>query len=376
MKNRFFACLLSAVLLFGMVSCKDDTKNEEPPTTTTAAAVTTTAPEQTTEEPPVIGGNTTETVVKLNGLTTGIHVFGIREEASDSVINCNNPGSGFELAINSKGGNVNVRTRTADPCTFRVFVDGEAWKNANGSEDFTINGVKNIEIPSISEGEHTIRVIRISEQGAGAACFYNATFEGTQKMLSPVENALRVEFVGDNSVLGADVTKAYAYLTAGKLNAAYAVSAFVGQGVVTGTSPVPNAYGKSGSCTDAADIVVIDLGAADLTAGTSAADLTSAYGALLAAVREVNGPVAKIVCLSSANDALHEVVTATCTAAGGEGAGYFAKALTASDAAAVAEELASYLTSIKDLTVETLLLTGAASGYGVEIDYNAGDWIA
>lgn len=377
MKNRIFACLLSAVLLLGMTSCGNDTA-KDPQQGTPASSVTTAAPTaEVTTKLPEIGGASTETVLKLNALTEGIRVLGIRENVTDGMLNCDLPGSGFEFSINSKGGTVNVRTRTSNACTFRVFVDGVAHKNAAGSEEFVINGVKNIEIPNITEGEHTIRVVRVTEAGGVTSSFYNVTFEGTQIPLTADENALTVEFVGDGNLLGDDVTTAYAYLTANKLTTSYGISAYVGQGLMNGSAPVTNSYGKTGNYSKDAEIVVIDLGAVDLAANLSQEDLALALTSFFTTVRTVNSPITKIVCVSAAsNEALTAAMAAACTAAGGENAGFYAKALTETDAAAMADTLAAYITSIKDLAVASSVLQAGSSGYGVEIEYDSNAWIS
>ncbi len=374
MKNRILACLLAAVMLLALASCGDG--SGEAPATSAPDAATTAPQEPATDPIPEIGGNSTETVVKLNSTTEGIRFLGIRENTSDAVINCDNPGSGFEISIKSKGGTVKVRTRTANACSFRVLVDGQVWKNAEGSDTFVVNGVKNIEIPNVTEGDHTVRVVRLSDTSVGAVSFYNATFEGELVKIAD-EQALRVEFVGDGSLLGTDVTKAYAYLTAGKLNAAYAIVAGEGQGLTAGTAPIANSYAKTGDYTKGADVVVLDLGAVDLTSGVAAADLTAAYASFLAAVRAANGPMVKIVCLAdSANADLSAAVTAACETAGGEISGNFVLTYTASTADALAQTLADRINAVKDATIELSVLSGTSSGYGVEIDFNAAEWIS
>ena len=191
------------------------------------------------------------------------------------------------------------------------------------------------------------------------------------------EQTLRVEFVGDSSVVGEDVTKAYPYLTAGKLNAAYAVVAGEGQGLTAGTAPIANSYAKTGNYTEGADVVVLDMGAVDLTSGVTAADLTAAYASFLAAVRAANGPTVKIICLAdSANADLNTAVAAACENAGGEISGNYVLTYTASTADALAQTLADRINAVKDAVIELSVLSGASSGYGVEIDFNATEWIS
>ena len=391
MKKRFLVFLLAALLIASMTAC---TGNDNPETDTTAAEETT-LPEETTapDVAPTPGAASDATVVKLNYGTVDIFTYGIRELEDASMLNCDQVGSGFEIKIDSEGGTVAVRTRTADATAFRVFVDGVGVKTADGSDYFVINGVKNIEF-EVTAGEHTVRVIRVSDAIVGAASFYNITFEGKQMVhADSTEEPLRVEFVGDGITAGeglaesGDVTQAYSYLTAHKLNADYAITAFTGKGLATGATPIATAYSKSGNYDTPADVIVVNVGLEDVALtgddAVTAEDLAKAYEELLKTIRQKNGPTAKVVCVTtSANEVLTAAVTAAVESVGGNAAGYYAKALTASAAklptaaehAAYADELVAYITSIKDNEVVSPELVGSASGYGVEIDYASGEW--
>lgn len=383
--KKVLTALLACLLAVGLCACN----NDEPTTPETTAAT------QSGEENnilPIKPPAKVEETVKLKNGAENVRVFGVREELSDTVLNCNYPGSGFEVKLNCEGSVINVRTSTSDACDFRVWVDGEAWKNADGGDYFTVNGVKNIEIPNVSKGEHTVRVIRASEKGV-TAMFYNVTFEGEQSELSATE-AMTVEFVGDGITAGAklngencDATLGYAYKTAAALGVNYGITASVGQGVLTGTSPIGTSYAKEGNYANKADIIVVNVGAEDFAVtgdgAITAEAFAEAYTALLKNIRTKNGSACKIVCVTTASsEALRTAVANVCQQLGGESAGYFVKALTVSAATlpteaehtAYATELSAYLNSIKDITIEVNSLKDAESGAGEKVDYGTANW--
>ncbi|MBQ7347155.1 MAG: hypothetical protein IJW55_04290 [Clostridia bacterium] len=388
--KKILIFLLAALLTLSLCACGDT--SDDPADT----GETGTKEEITTSGGVIIqpSGNTA-TTVKLNANTEDIKLFGARESASDSVLNCNTPGAGFEIVIDGDGGVVNVRTQTVKTVSFRVWVDGEACKNADGGDYFEVNGVKNIEIPAVTAGKHTIRVIRVSDKSAGTAIFYNISFEGEQETIEESnETPLFIEFIGDGITGGAglggdreDATQAYAYLTANAMNADYAIAAFAGQGLTVGESPIASNYAKDGNYDAKADIVVVNVGAEDFAqTGDNAVDadaFTTAYKNFLKAVRAQNGSSCKIVCVStSSNEALNTAIASACEALGGNQAGYYGKALTASAAtnptaaehAAYATELATYLNSIKDDVISLKTLDRENAGYGEEVDYDSADW--
>lgn len=390
--KKVMTFLLACCLAVGLCSCDDDDNKKENTTTTV-----TEQKEELTTKPPVIitpPAPSNETTVKLKDGAKNVLFLGEREESSDAVLNCNYPGSGFEVKIDCDGGTVNVRTETNDPCDFRVYVDGEAWKNAEGSYYYTINGNRNLEIPNVTEGEHTVRVIRVSDKDAGTAKFYNINFEGEQMELTVAEETPFIEFVGDGITLGAglnagacDAALSYAYLTANALGYDYAITGANGQGLTTGDSPIASSYGKNGDYTRGADIIVVNVGAEDFAKtgddAVTAEAFASAYKSFLKDIRTKNGATCKIVCVvTSANAELRTAVESVCTELGGDGAGYYAKLMIASAAtaptaeehAAYATELTAYINTIKDNEVTLRELIGADSGYGSEIGFGSSEW--
>ena len=181
----------------------------------------------------------------------------------------------------------------------------------------------------------------------------------------------------------------YAYLAAQKLKADYAIAASVGQGLTVGSAPISGSYAKNGDYSFGADVVIVHVGNEDVAVtgdgAVTAEALASAYQAFLKNVRAVHGSNAKIVCVStSSNEVLKTALETACTELGGETAGYYAKLLTASagklptaaEHTAYADTLATYIDSIKNNTVISPELQGAASGYGVEVDFGSSDWEA
>lgn len=396
--KKFLIFLLAAMLTLGLCACGDRTSEGPAATGENQTDGDQMGGDQTTDpsgsmviEP---SGDEDKTTLKLNSGTDGIRMFGERETLSASVINCNNAGSGFEVVLESEGGDVQIRTQTSDPVCFRVWVDGEVCNSADDSEYFEINGVKTIDIPELAEGEHTVRVIRVSDAGAGTAMFYNITFTGTAGETDAApEEALFVEFVGDGITCGEalggaheDAAQAYAYLTANALNADYAIASFAGQGLTVGEKPIASNYAKQGNYERQADIVVVCVGNEDFALtgdqAVNAETFTAAYRDFLKSVRTVNGSQCKIVCVaSSANRELGEAVANACDELGGENSGYYVKTFsvsstvpTAEEHQAFATELAAYIDSIKDASVTLTTIVSEEEGYGAEIDYDAAEW--
>lgn len=399
--RKLWIFLLACAMIVGLTGCslfkKTEPMEESSETTTDATSVPDSTDATTEGGGVIVAPPAVElTTVKLNSTTENIRFFGFREVYSDKMLPCNNPGSGFEIKISGEGGVVNVRTQTSDPVSFRLYVDGVAYNNANGSPYYTINGVKNIEIPAISAGEHTLRLIRVSDRADGEAKFYNIAFVGAQVALEPLsEDALKVEFLGDGITGGEglgvnvdDVTLSYSYLTALGLKSDYSIVAFEGQGLISGNSAIGSSYGTADDyTTNSADVVVLNVGGVDFSAtGGGMIDSASfkiAYKTLLQKLREVNGAECKVVCVvTSSNAALTSAVSEVCQGLGGDQCGFYLKTLTAptgeipsvAEHSAYAAELISYISSIKDKVIGPRELAKAEQGYGTEVDFDSAEW--
>ena len=201
-------------------------------------------------------------------------------------------------------------------------------------------GIKEVPVlETESVEEHVIRFVKLSESSDSSLgisyiiCDEEATVAPTE------EKDLKIEFVGDSitcgygvdGVLGdvyatsnEDATKAYAYLTAQKLDADYSLVSLSGHGIISGYTSngtkqekqaMPLYYDKLGSSYGTAggkspaeiewnfsfvpDVVVINLGTNDnsYTGGDKAKkeEYVLGYVAFLKQVRQKN-PEAEIVC--------------------------------------------------------------------------------
>ena len=173
------------------------------------------------------------------------------------------------------------------PCYVGVFLDGKrAGKFA------VTTGAEMIMLEDIAPGEHTLRVVRLSE-GDCALKFESVALSGEDvKLLPPPEYSLRFEFIGDSITCGfgdivdrsmnafrtcdEDATRTYAYLTASHFDAEIRVDAISGQGIVRNCNgetgcPIPRFFERELRCDEkkhdfstwTPDFVVINAGTND-----------------------------------------------------------------------------------------------------------------
>lgn len=375
-KQQLVAWLLAAGMLFLLPACK-------------SIDPTTPSPDQTGDvtEPEDAGNETSpsteeqkpdlsefEKTVLLHGEVEGVRRLGNRYLASDKQWNADWVGSGLELVIDCKGGDLTLRTSTDDPCRFRAWVDGEVWNNTDGTPYYTVNGVKNLVLADLPTGVHTIRVIRVTDGTMTLAHFFNVTFYGTLLVdQMPADQTLNMEFVGADAmsglgvlggsgVAGADGTLAYPYLTAGALGADYAITSLAGRGLVTGTPSLSSAYllssplrdGTSYDFTRAADFTVIDVGNVDYASGVKQSTFREAYIQLLRSVSEKNGTGKKIYCVWRADDGFASLLSDICLEMGGTDAGIYTLCLPATaGGSATADEQQAYANALVALIGET-----------------------
>ncbi len=218
---------------------------------------------------------------------------------------------------------------------YAIYVDDELV-----IEEMMDKGIK--EVPVLNSdvvGEHVIRFVKLSETSDSSVGIQYITCD-TEASIAPVEDKeLYIEFVGDSITCGYGVdgvlgdvyktsnenaTKAYAYVTAQKLDADYSLVSQSGYGIISGYTnsgtkqekqalplyydKVGNSYGTAGGLNPSEkewnfevqpDIVVINLGTNDASYTKSdvekKAEYVQGYIAFLEKVREKN-PEAEIIC--------------------------------------------------------------------------------
>lgn len=412
MKNRLFAILLAGALL-GFAGCQNVTK--APEKTETTAGQTESETNGDTAEPGVTEPDLSEykTTIAFKGDVAGIRLLGSRRAESTDQLNVDYIGSGLEFVIDCKGGTLTLRTATDDRCYFRAWVDGEVWNNTDGTPYYLVNGVKNLVLPALPAGVHTVRVVKVTDYTLTCAHFYSMTFYGT--LLSeqmPVNAALLGEFIGSDTAVGMGVlnaeqagsyqgqdgTLAYPWLVADALGSDCTVTAFAGNGLLSGSLALQASYLLASPLRDAtqysfsrtADYAVIDLGSVDAAAGVTAEQFQEAYIRLIRTVYEKNGESCKIYCVYRTGDAFASVIAELCQMMGGSAAGLYSMCLdqpagacaTAQEQQAYADALAKWIGETLDDTVtkkpelELGSLSVIGQGNGMEIGYNDPKWNA
>lgn len=385
--KRLLPLFLSALMILLLSGCAPpgvEKPGPDPGTGTDAAGTDTagTGTETGTETDGTVEEK--EIFVRLSASAENVIRLGERENDSDSFLECNGPGSGFEIRMRTEGGTVGVRVTTSGACDFRIWIDGEAQTAPDGSLYFSVTGNRMIEMTGIADGGHTLRVLRVSG-GTAEAKLYAAVFRGE---LLPAESAGRlfVEFLGDEMTAGVrlggdrdDAALAYSCLTAAMLGSDLAVTAYPG----AGTGTLLSSYGTAGNFGRFADIVVLNIGVHDLAAQTDAAVFAERYGELLVSLKKVNTSQCKVVCVVNfADEAYAQAIRETCARLGGETYGYYCYesgletdgTLTPEEHEALARGLSAYLEQIAPLPVEDNTLQAEENGTGLEIGWNSKEW--
>lgn len=369
----FLACLL----MTGLFGCASQT--EETPNTDTLPSDTVESESETEETP--VRENTT---VRICSSAENVLCFGERESANESYLECSNPGSGFEMKLQTEGGTVGIRITASESCDFRIWLDGTEQTSADGSAYFTVLGNRLIELTDVADGAHTLRVIRISETAADVK-IYAVTFLGEQLALDTT-GRLFVEFLGDGMTAGEslgdgrdDITKAYSYLAADLFGADRAITGYRNAGI----AKTLDLYGTAGDFSRRADMVVLNIGAYDLGNGVDAGTFAEKYGELLISIKKLNGSQCKIVCvINFANAEYAQAVRDACERIGGETYGYYCYesglqtdgSLTPDQHEALAEGVAAYLSEIETAVVEDMMLKSEESGTGDNIGLKSDEW--
>lgn len=328
MKKTISTLLAAAIAVLSLTSCSGEAAEGGDQNESSGAS--TSAPDPTAE----MSYKPTEDNVKQLGRTLYI----------EDTLYCALSGTGMEFAF------------TGTQCSITVKGDSSASASnadSNARVAIYLNGERVIDdmvdkpeevyevFKSDTEKEVTISLVKLSESPNSTIGIKEIKATGTA--IKPTLNKDKlIEFVGDSITCGygvddpdkshhfstktEDVTKAYAYLTAQKLNADYSIVSFSGYGIISGYSGdgnkvaaqiVPPLYDKLGTTWTTngtfapsyeewdfgkrqPDAIVINLGTNDDSYTKDNAELQeeycTAYTEFLKQVREKN-PDAKILCV-------------------------------------------------------------------------------
>ena len=171
----------------------------------------------------------------------------------DGKIICDNVGTGFECRFSGSSIRIYPALESSDasPVYFMVTIDGTCFKTsvASGNQTIVCDG--------LSEGEHFLKIVRITEIRSGECSlvggmmFARGEVMGEKPMIlpPPPKKGRKIAFFGDSITNGwgvlndgtrdvftiyeQDHTKTYAYLTAEHFDADEIVLAISGHGVVS-----------------------------------------------------------------------------------------------------------------------------------------------
>ena len=233
-----------------------------------------------------------------------------RYTVSDAYLEFDWTNSGFSFNFKGVGFILAFGAYTGDqPAYIRVLIDGREKRRYA-----VVNGSERVIIESLADKEHSIEIIKITE-GEPKLKFATLSLLGEGAALCEPDKAKerRIEFIGDSitcgyGVLGMhtdptyftyqqDGTRAYAYMTAEKLNADGRFIAISGKGIVCNcngdrTDIKAGEYFElqsrtGGVCNDGwmADVVVINIGTNDCGGPAPDDEFSLAAKELIAKVR-------------------------------------------------------------------------------------------
>lgn len=318
----------------------------------------------------------------ITSTTEGVKVLGVRNLASDNSLNLTWSCSGVEFAIKLDGGNVKLNFGLTKPCLFRVWVDGEEYKQ-NNSPIIEVTSIGVMNLSGLSEGEHVIKLIKVTDPTrCPNAELRSVVFAGELITYREIKDKeLYIEFVGDSITSGygtlnkddpndgtytaMDGTLAYSYLLAEALDADYSMTSLSGYRLVehfikdNGGDIADSLYLKTAPTANAeedygferkADIVVINLGTNDYAQNMGEQTFEEYYVKLLNAVKEKNGEDCKILCLYNAyNNTYENAILSAVKRAGGAGKAIVAYKLDCVGAHPTAAQHAAYAEVLKPI---------------------------
>lgn len=269
---------------------------------------------------------------------------------------CDYPCSGFEMTVNSSETEFNLTYSVSSSTYFTLYIDGKE------DSRLALSGENTVLLAYLSEGTHTIKLLRDEETKAGDESILKwVTFTGTVAE-PPSQKALYIEFIGDsivsgNGALTADnspgatwkagecsATNAFGYLTAQKLDADLSV---VGRGSIGLVKKVKDSTGKEFamptlykyatglsserrleydfSSVRVPDLIVLEVSTNDRASSVSDSQFSSAAKKFLPEIRSLWGrdiPIVWVYNLMTPDE--HEsVLLKTVESLGGEENGYY-----------------------------------------------------
>lgn len=296
------------------------------------------------------GGTTTSAIAAPNGETSykpteeNVKLLG-RTAYIDDILYCALSGTGIEFSftgtkcsITVKGDSGSTSSSNADShARVAVYVNGERVIDDMVDQSEEVYSV----IDSETEVNATVSLVKLSESANSTIGIKEIKAAGAAIKPTPNKNML-IEFVGDSITCGygvddpdrnhhfstktEDVTKAYGYVTAQKLDADYSMVSLSGYGIISGYSgdgkkvaaqTLPQYYDKLGYSWNTngsfspsntewdfgkrqPDVIVINLGTNDDSYTKDNEELqeeySAAYTAFIKQIREKN-PDSRILCV-------------------------------------------------------------------------------
>lgn len=330
--SLILACTLAGI---GLTACSDTGGNQGADGTKASESGNGTTVGTSVSPSEEISYKPTEENVKLLGRTAYI----------DDVLYCGLSGTGVEFtfkgtecSITVKGDSGSTNSSNSDnQARIGIYVNGERIIDDMVDKSEEIYSVINSE----TEVEATISLVKLSE--AANSTIGIAEIKAKGEAIKPTASKdMLVEFIGDSITCGygvddpdknhhfstktEDVTKAYGYLTAQKLDADYSMVSLSGYGIISGYSgdgkkvavqTLPQYYDKLGYSWSAngsfspskvdwdfskrqPDVIVVNLGTNDDSYTKDKKELqeefSAAYTEFIKQIREKN-PNAKILCI-------------------------------------------------------------------------------
>ena len=174
----------------------------------------------------------------------GIKLFGVRNVATGRGVPLNWAGSGVEMSFYLDNGDFFMTISASGRAYLRIYVDGAVYPSADGSEYHRIStNTASLGLSGIAQGNHTVKVIRVSDYGDSEVNLTSAIFAGNLDITTEMPEAeFYVEFFGDQFTTGEnlnggeryDASLAYAYKAALALNADYSITASADFALMTG----------------------------------------------------------------------------------------------------------------------------------------------